>query len=247
MQKFSENHPWGSAAGLMPFLLEGFPMTIRIGSLAASLLGLLCSLAVVRAYAGSTCPKSEICSWSYVITMPTISGGMETTPTAQFDMTSPTAPANVVLDSYSSIGSPLPGGSFVGTAFSGAYELNVIGAITELTLEYSDSSSDLLAFDFIEPDSFWAQIGTQTFASDSAAVAYGALYFEPGGATVFGDTNVGASWNLAGADISPCSSCTLTTTENMVPVPEGGAALLYLLLGAASVGLALRFKSRQPA
>jgi hypothetical protein len=60
----------------------------------------------------------------------------------------------------------------------------------------SSNSSDTITFNFIEPDSFWAAFGTQTFPSNSLSPPNG----------------VGASFSIGGTDPG-CSDCQLTTSQ----------------------------------
>jgi hypothetical protein len=216
-----------------------------LGGAAIAAAGVLSSVPGWATSIGNTsCSTQDLCS--YVITMPTIVNGVETSSTAQFDITFANGPFGAMgsnLVSYSFSGSPLPGGSADSEgypiAWTSATETISNSQDLELVLEYSDGGGNLLAFDFIEPYSFWSLTGQQSFASDAGVTAYGLQYYDPNNPSneVWGTTNVGSSYFYVadGAVSDPvCDQCSVSVSAVTV-TPEPGS---LWLLGTGLVGLA---------
>ncbi|MGO9097809.1 MAG: hypothetical protein ACLQGV_21610 [Bryobacteraceae bacterium] len=116
------------------------------------------------------------------------------------------------------LGSPLPGYNFSGSVFT----TDPSDTDPEVVLAYSDGSGDLIVFAMMEPNSFWATLGPQNFASaDPPTVA-----------------SPGAGWEyLPGLDPG-CLNCSVNTSAT----PEPGA---FGLLASSLGGLILMLRRRK--
>jgi len=180
-------------------------------------------LVLAGAAAATTAPLLQ---YNYELSLPAISSGQEgSANTAQVDF-SWIGPLR-----YNSPPNSLPPNccQFIGTPKAGEYPYQITftasGSDPEVIVTYSDfsgsdfSSSNTLTFTFIQPDSFWAVVGTQNFLVDGSGTAT----FEVGGI----DPN--------------CQSCTLTTTTSVMATPEP-SSLLLLSAGLAGFAGVIRRK-----
>ncbi len=179
--------------------------------------------AALPAWAISTVPSLP--TYDYTLNLPelqpTDGGYQETGSTFQLEFswigpmqTDSSGP----LSCCTVLGSPVAGYNFSGSVFT----TDLTDTDPEVILRYSDGSGDLIVFAMMEPNSFWATLGPQTFASaDPPTVA-----------------SPGAGWEyLPGLDPG-CSNCSVNTSAT----PEPGA---FGLAAISLTGLILTLRRRK--
>jgi hypothetical protein len=130
-------------------------------------------------------------------------------------------------------GSPVSGynlNSVVWTTASGNS-----GTDSEIFLQFKNDGGDLLAYTFIEPNSFWATTGTN-LPFPLGESMNGLLKWPDSGdngvSMVWGPTQEGAMYG----DPTPCDGCTVTISRQpeVAATPEPGS---FLLLGSGLAGM----------
>ena len=154
-------------------------------------------------------------TYEYVISVPAIVSGVESTPDQgefffswvgplQFNAAPNTA---CPVGCYSLFGGPKPG--YTGSI---AFTADLTLSEAEVLLTYTDpnNSSNTVTFSFVEPDSFWATTG---FAASFPSA----------------QTGEGASFAIGGVD-PPCASCSLETSIASTPEPGSWTLLAFVLV-----------------
>jgi hypothetical protein len=167
--------------------------------------------------------------YSYAITIPSLDS---TAPGATFSLDWIGAPLNPHGIGYGMnavlSGSPLDGYAPASATWTSTIaNLPVEGAPldSEIMLQFFGTDSQILSFTFIEPDSFWAGIGTD-MAFPVGVSVYGLLKFPDftdGSSMVWGQTQEqeGAFYG----DPTACAGCTITVSATS-SVPEPASVLL---------------------
>ncbi len=160
-------------------------------------------------------------NYLYTLYLPAISGGVEQTggyTEYQFDWVGALMYNAAPNTACPTICGPVSAGETVkaGYYFDGfSFTSNGISD-SEVIIKFADGGGNTITFNFIEPDSFWAAFGTQTFASNSQSPPDG----------------VGASFSIGGTDPG-CDACKLGA---QLEAPEPGTPILA---AAMLMGLAL--------
>ena len=171
-------------------------------------------------------------TYTYTLTLPTISAGLEVDSGFTDYAFSWVGPLRVDSPPDSACptvcGPVVAGASVKSTESFAGFSFTAFGGDPEVNVMFSDfsgadfSQSNTVTFTFIEPDAFWATLGPQTFTT-------------------------GASFAIGGNDpgCSECSVQTTAATPTATPEPRSSILIATAMAGLALVSLHRR--KRQPA